>query len=178
MDKLIEAETEHLYLRQWKQSDREPFAKINADPQVMEFFPSILTRVESDALADCFQLEMEKQGWGLWAVESKATKKFIGFVGLKNLSDDFPFSPGVEIAWRLAFSEWGKGLAFEAANEILRIGFHTLGLKEIFSFTTQANLRSKTLMERLGMKEFGTFDHPKLKDEHPLKRHSLYRLAR
>ena len=178
MVKLIEVETEHLYLRQWKQADREPFAQMNADPRVMEFFPSKLTRAESEALVDHCQLEMEKQGWGLWAIESKETKEFIGFVGLKTLSDKLPFSPGVEIAWRLVFSEWGKGLAFEAAKEVLYIGFHMLGLTEIVSYTTQANLRSKALMDRLGMKESGYFDHPKLIVGHPLKRHSLYCLSR
>jgi len=177
MKKPIEAETDRLYLRQWRPTDCEPFAQMSADPVVMEFFPGTLTRVESDALADRFKLQIEKQGWGFWAVESKVTNEFIGFVGLNALSNEFPFFPGVEIGWRLAFSEWGKSLAFEASKEALHIGFSLLGLNEIVSFTTIANRRSQALMKRLGMRESEIFDHPKLPHGHSLQRHCLYRLS-
>lgn len=177
MAELIEVETERLYLRQWRLADREPFAAMNADPRVMEYFPSMLTRAESDALAERCQLLIEERGWGFWAAECKTTHEFIGFVGLHTPSAELPFSPCVEVGWRLAFSHWGKGFASEAAKEALRVGFHSLGLNEIVSFTAVGNLRSRAVMERLGMRESGTFDHPHVPDGLGLRRHCLYRLA-
>jgi RimJ/RimL family protein N-acetyltransferase len=142
MVELIEVETERLRLRQWKSSDRGPFAALNADSKVMEFFPSLLTRAESDAMADRCQSLIEKRGWGFWAVEAKTTQEFIGFVGLHVPSAELPFSPCVEVGWRLAFQHWGKGFASEAAREALRVGFELLGLREIVSFTTVRNLNA------------------------------------
>ena len=116
MAELIEIETERLRLRQWIESDREPFARLNADPRVMEFLPSILDRVASDAMIDRLQAKIAEHGWGLWAVESKQNQKFIGFVGLQVPTANLPFSPCVEVGWRLAFEYWGKGYATEAAQ--------------------------------------------------------------
>jgi RimJ/RimL family protein N-acetyltransferase len=173
----IEFETERLLLRQWKSADREPFAALNADSRVMEFFRSPLTRTESDAMADRCQSLIEKRGWGLWAVESKTTQEFIGFVGLNTPSAELPFSPCVEVGWRLGFQHWGKGFASEAARAALRVGFQNLGLREIVSFTAIRNVRSRAVMERLGMWESATFDHPRMPEGSGLRRHCLYRLS-
>jgi RimJ/RimL family protein N-acetyltransferase len=143
----------------------------------MEYFPATLTRTESDVVADRCQSLIEERGWGFWAAEYKATRDFIGFVGLHTPSAELPFSPCVEVGWRLAFSQWGKGLATEAAKEALRVGFHSLGLKEIVSFAAVGNLRSRAVMERLGMRESGTFEHPQVPAGLGLRRHCLYRLA-
>lgn len=176
MVEVIEVETERLRLRQWKPTDRAPFAALNADSKVMEFFPSPLTRVESDTMADRCQSLIEERGWGFWAAEAKATQEFIGFVGLHTPSAELPFSPCVEVGWRLAFQHWGKGFASEAAREAIRVGFQFLGLREIVSFTTVRNLRSRAVMERLGMRASGTFEHPQVPESSGLRQHCLYRL--
>ena len=142
MAELIEIETERLRLRQWIESDREPFARLNNDPQVMEFFPSILDRVVSDVIIDRAQAKIAEYGWGFWAVESRQNQKFIGFVGLQIPTANLPFSPCVEIGWRLAFEYWGKGYATEAAKAALKVGFDRLELPEIVSFTAINNHRS------------------------------------
>lgn len=178
MAELIEIETERLRLRQWKPADREPFAMLNADPRVMEFFPSPLTRAESDAMADRCGSLIQERGWGFWAAEYKATGTFIGFVGLHTPSALLPFSPCVEIGWRLAFEQWGKGFASEAAKGALDIGFRALGLHEIVSFAAIGNLRSRAVMERLGMRDSGTFEHPQIPQGSSLRLHCLYRLPR
>ena len=178
MTEPIEFDTERLRLRQWCTADREPFAALNADPQVMEFFPALLTRAESDALADRCQTYIENRGWSFWAVETKTTPEFIGFVGL-HTPTDLPFTPCVEVGWRLAAKHWGKGFATEAARGALRVGFERLGLLEIVSFTAIGNIRSRAVMERLGMidtKE--TFEHPRIPVGHVLRKHCLYRLSR
>jgi RimJ/RimL family protein N-acetyltransferase len=178
MAELIEVETERLRLRQWKPADRVPFAALNADSKVMEFFPAPLTRVESDAMADRCQSLIEERGWGFWAVETKATQEFTGFVGLHTPSAELPFSPCVEVGWRLAFQHWGKGFASEAAREAIRVGFHLLDLREIVSFTTVRNFRSRAVMVRLGMQAVGTFEHPQVPASSGLRQHCLYRLER
>jgi RimJ/RimL family protein N-acetyltransferase len=177
MTELIEVETKRLRLRQWQAADREPFAALNADPRVMVFFPSPLTRRDSDALADRCQSLIEERGWGFWAAELKNTRTFIGFVGLHTPAAELPFSPCVEIGWRLAFQHWGQGLATEAATQALRIGFDVLGLWEIVSFTALANRKSRAVMERLGMRESGTCEHPQVPQGNPLRLHCLYRLS-
>ncbi len=179
MSDLIEFETQRLRLRQWRSSDREPFARMNADRRVMEFFPSPLDRAESDALAERIERLIAEHGWGLWAVETLHAKQFIGFVGLHHLSADLPFAPGVEIGWRLASEHWGQGYALEAARAALRAGFEKLGLPEIVAFTALQNLRSRALMEQLGMRNSGeNFLHPRLAADSPLREHCLYRLSR
>ena len=179
MAELIEIETERLRLRQWIESDREPFARLNNDPQVMEFFPSILDRVVSDVIIDRAQAKIAEYGWGFWAVESRQNQKFIGFVGLQIPTANLPFTPCVEIGWRLAFEYWGKGYATEAAKAALKVGFDRLELPEIVSFTAINNHRSSAVMARLGMnREAETFEHPSLAVEHPLREHCVYRLSR
>lgn len=175
---MIEFETSRLLLRQWRAADREPFAALNAHPVVMAHFPASLTREESDALADRCERLIAERSWGAWVAEIKATGEFIGMVGLHVPPDDFPLSPCVEILWRLARAHWGQGFATEAARGAMRVGFETLKLSEIVSFTVPANIRSRAVMERLGMQmDAATFEHPKLPVGHPLRTHVSYRLS-
>ncbi len=179
MTSLMEIHTERLFLRQWRAEDRKPFAAMNADPEVMRYFPATLTHEQSDAMADRCQMSLEKRGWGLWAVEVKAERSFIGFVGLSIPVADLPFMPCVEIGWRLAAAAWGKGYATEAARAALRVGFVDLQFAEIVSFTSVINTRSRAVMERLGMKEDKqTFEHPGVPIGNLLREHCLYRLSR
>lgn len=157
MTEILEFETHRLKLRQWRQSDRDPFAALNADPQVMEFFPAALDRTQSDAFAEKIQKLIELSGWGLWAVEQKAGDPFIGFVGLHIPEPALPFGPCVEIGWRLAARYWGNGFASEAAVAVLDIAFETLGLNEVVSFTSILNQRSQAVMQRIGMNHSGEF---------------------
>jgi RimJ/RimL family protein N-acetyltransferase len=171
--------TPRLILREWRPEDREPFAQMNADPRVMEHFPSPSTRAESDAFADRIQAHFDQHGFGLWAVEVPGEAPFVGFVGLSIPRFEAHFTPAVEIGWRLAVESWGRGFATEAAHEAVRFGFEEVGLEEIVSFTVPANVRSRRVMERLGMTHdpADDFDHPGLPG-HPLARHVLYRLRR
>lgn len=178
MAELIEFDTERLHLRQWHAADREPFAALNTDPKVMAFFPSLLDWAASDALADRCQTLIAARGWGLWAVETKATNQFIGFVGLHIPTSELPFSPCVEVGWRLAFQYWGQGFATEAARGALRIGFESLNFAEIVSFTAIHNHKSRAVMEKLGMRESSTFEYPHVPEGDALRLHCLYRLSR
>jgi RimJ/RimL family protein N-acetyltransferase len=192
--------TDRLILRPWREADKEFFAKLNADPVVMEFFPSMLTRVESDAMADRIQSGFNERGWGLWAVEvtdqvassdvpvgqnerRDAIPRgipFIGYVGLSIPRFEAHFTPCTEIGWRLDREHWGQGYATEAAKAVCKFAFESLDLKEIVSFTSTINLRSRRVMERLGMTYLSDedFDHPVLPSDHRLCRHVLYRLRR
>ncbi len=172
--------TSRLILRDWRDDDLPAFAAMNADPAVMAHFPSLLDRAASDALAARMRAHHAAHGWGSWAVEVPGEADFIGYVGLQPVSFDAPFTPAVEIGWRLARAQWGRGFATEAARAALGFGFERLDLPEIVSFTVPANARSRAVMERLGMTRdpAGDFDHPRLPDGHPLRRHVLYRMAR
>lgn len=172
--------TERLILRPWEESDRELFARLNADLRVMEYMPHVLSKPDSDALADRIGVHFRQHGFGLCAVELRLDGSFIGFIGLNVPSFDAPFTPCVEIGWRLAADRWGQGLATEGANAIVRYGFETLGLDELVSFTVPANARSRRVMEKLGMTHdpADDFDHPRLPPGHPLRGHVLYRLNR
>jgi RimJ/RimL family protein N-acetyltransferase len=158
-------ETPRLILRPWREADREPFARMNADPRVMEFFPSILTREESDAILDA-------PGFGCLAAELRGTGEFIGFIGLAVPGFEAHFTPCVEIGWRLAAEHWGKGLATEGAREVQR-NFDG----DVVSFTAAVNLRSRRVMEKLGLTRdpADDFDHPRIPEGHPLRRHVLFR---
>jgi RimJ/RimL family protein N-acetyltransferase len=164
-----------LILRQWRDEDREPFAALNADPEVMRYFPATLSRTESDAFVDRSIALIDERGWGLWAVEVDGVAPFVGFVGL-NIPSFMPAT--VEVGWRLAREHWGHGYASEAAREALRYGFEELGLAEIVSFTSTVNERSRRVMERIGMTRDPTrdFDHPNVPDG-PLRRHVLYAIS-
>ena len=177
---MSELHTPRLRLRHWRASDLEPFAALNADPAVMEFMSGCLGRTESDALARRCEAEIARQGFGLWAAQRRDSGAFIGFVGLRVPSFEAPFTPCVEIGWRLARASWGKGLATEAGEECLRFAFESLVVEEVVSFTVPLNRRSRAVMERLGMSRdaAGDFDHPRIPAGHPLRRHVLYRLGR
>ena len=177
MPEILELETPRLRLRRWKPEDKTPFARMNADPQVMEFFPAPLSRAESDAMADRCAALMEQRGWGLWAVECRGVCPFIGFVGLHVPQAELPFSPCVEVGWRLAAGHWKRGYATEAARAALEAGFVRLGLKEIVAFTAVSNARSQAVMQRLGMTRDAFFEHPALPQGHALRLHVLYRLT-
>ena len=146
----------------------------------MEFMPRRLTRDESDALAARVQAEIEQRGWGLWAIEVRGGAKFIGFVGLSVPTFDTHFTPCVEVGWRLAKEHWGHGYAGEAAERSLRFAFETLSLLQIVSFTVPSNIRSRRVMERIGMfhDKAGDFEHPRVAPGSPLRAHVLYRLRR
>jgi RimJ/RimL family protein N-acetyltransferase len=172
-------ETKRLILRQWKQEDYKPFAKLNADSAVMEYFPSLLTKKQSDTLANTFKALIVKQGWGVWALEEKATGQFVGALGLHEPTGDLPFLPCVEIEWRLAYEYWGKGYATEAGQEALRYAFEVLKLEEVVSFTAVVNKRSSALMQRLGMQNsYKDFEHPALPKGHRLRKHVLYKIKK
>lgn len=174
-----ELSTSRLLLRRWRDGDLEPWAAMNADPEVMEHFPSTLTREKADALAELLAGRLTDNGYGLWAVEVVATGEFIGFTGLNDVTFDAPFTPAIEVGWRLARSAWGHGYATEAARAALEFAFTTLGRQEVVSFTATSNLRSMAVMERLGMVRDpdGDFHHPAIGPAtHPLSLHVLYRL--
>jgi RimJ/RimL family protein N-acetyltransferase len=175
-----EIRTDRLMLRGWRHADRGPFAELNADPQVAEFLGGPLDRDGSDALVDRILVRWDSDGHGLWAVERVEDGRFLGFVGLAAPSFDAVFTPCVEVGWRRAREAWGRGYATEAAWAALRFGFVELDLDEIVSFTTVANVRSRAVMERLGMTRdpVDDFDHPSFPDGHPIRPHVLYRLRR
>jgi RimJ/RimL family protein N-acetyltransferase len=176
----MEIETDRLILRRWRSSDVEPFVSLNTDPRVMEFFPATLSRAETVAMISTIEERIERDGFGFWATERREPRGFIGFIGLNVPGHPLPFSPCVEVGWRLAFDCWGKGYAQEGARAALAFGFESVRLKEIVSFTTVNNIRSRRVMERIGMTHDAQddFDHPKLPECHPLRRHVLYRKVR
>jgi 3-dehydroquinate dehydratase/shikimate dehydrogenase len=172
-------QTKRLILRQWEEEDLEPFAELNADPRVMEYFPSTLSREESKAVLKSSHDHIAKYGWGKWAVALIETGEFVGRIGLEEVDFQAAFSPSVELGYRLAFKQWGKGYALEGAKAALQYGFTHLKLNEIVAFTPVQNMRSRVVMARLGMHHDAKydFDHPKLPKGHKLSRHVLYRLG-
>ncbi|HST24694.1 MAG TPA: GNAT family N-acetyltransferase [Gaiellaceae bacterium] len=165
-------------LRGWRGDDFEPFAALNADPRVMEHFPSVLDREASDAFVrDRILPQFAERGYGLWAVEVPGVAPFVGFVGLLEQTFEAPFTPCMEVGWRLAHDHWGRGYASEGARLALAYGFEQADFDEIVSMTATTNLRSIAVMERLGMSNAGEFDHPRLPEGHRLRRHVLYRLT-
>jgi RimJ/RimL family protein N-acetyltransferase len=166
-----------LLLRGWRDADLDPFAALNADPAVMEFLPGPLTREQAASMIARMQSAIDQRGWGLWAVDVDG--RCIGFTGITCPRFEAHFTPCVEIGWRLARGAWGHGYATEAARLALDYGFEVLGLPEIVAFTTEANRRSRRVMDRLAMQRRADddFDHPSLPG-HPLQRHVLYRLSR
>jgi RimJ/RimL family protein N-acetyltransferase len=165
--------TERLCLRRWRESDKTPFALMNADPRVMEFFPACLSREQSDALANRIEAHFERHGFGLWAAELLDEQRFAGFIGLAVPDFEAHFTPCVEIGWRLEYAAWGRGLATEGARAVVRHAFETLRIPALVSFTVPANTRSRRVMENIGMTRdpADDFDHPRS----PI-RHVLYRL--
>ena len=175
-----ELTTERLKLRRWREADLEAFARLNSDPRVMEFLIGPLTREKSDALVRQFEDHFDRHGFGFWAVEVIGGPPFIGFTGLKTPPFDAPFTPCVEIGWRLARPYWGMGYAPEAARATLRFAFQDLGLTEVVAYTATGNSRSRRVMEKLGMNysPADDFDHPLIEPTNPLRPHVLYRIRR
>ncbi len=175
-----ELRTERLYLRRWRASDRLPFAQMNGDPRVMEFFPGLLSQQESDAVVDRIEAHFQQRGFGMWAVEIPGMVPFAGFIGLSIPRFEAHFTPCIEVGWRLDAAYWNRGYATEGARAALEFGFHWLRAEQIVSFTVPLNVRSQRVMEKLGMTRSpdDDFDHPLLAEGHPLRRHVLYRRKR
>jgi RimJ/RimL family protein N-acetyltransferase len=171
--------TERLVLREWRESDRAPFAAMNADPVVMDHFPSTLTQTQSDDLVDRLVERWSRGRPSLWAVGVPGEADFIGFVGLLEPSFDEHFTPCVEVGWRLDARHWGRGYAPEGARAALTYGFEELGLDEIVSFTIEANANSRRVMEKIGLHHdpADDFDHPNVAVGDPCRRHVLYRMS-
>ncbi len=175
--------TERLVMRRWREEDRDPFAAMSADSEVMRYFPAPLDRAASDALVDRIEDRFRRQGFGLWALEVAApepagTGKFIGFTGLNPMPDGVPGAGGTEVGWRLARHAWHQGYATEAARAAADVAFQGAGLAEIWSMTAAANQPSQAVMRRLGMTLHARFDHPAVEAGHPLRAHVAYRLRR
>ena len=172
-------DTPRLRLRGWQDADREPYAALNADPVVMEFFPALQDRKTSDAAIDAWNEQLATRGWSNWAAERRDTGAFIGFIGITVPKRVLPFSPCVEIGWRLAREHWGQGFATEGARGVLQVAFDRLALDEIVSFTALLNRRSQRVMERIGMRNANAdFEHPAVPEGHRLRPHCLYRITR
>jgi RimJ/RimL family protein N-acetyltransferase len=164
-------QTERLILRRWLPADRAPFAVMNADPEVMRYFPAKLDRETSDAFADRIDARLERQGFGLWALERRDTGEFIGFTGLNPMPEGTPGAGGQEVGWRLAASAWHQGYATEAAKAAVDVAFNGLHLPEIWSITSVLNEPSRAVMRRLGMTEHSFFDHPTVPLTSPVLAH-------
>lgn len=180
MPNLPELRTDRLLLRTWTPEDRPGLAAINADPRVMEFIGTPLSREQSDAMAERIEAKFALQGYGFWAVELLGESPLIGFVGLNVPSFEAPFMPAVEVGWRLGAEFWGHGYASEAARAALDFGFDQLRLDEIVAFTTERNVRSRRVMERLGMTRDARddFEHPDVPADDPRRPHVLYRIRK
>jgi RimJ/RimL family protein N-acetyltransferase len=172
--------TPRLRLRRWKVEDQEPFARINADPEVMEHFPGPLDPGASDLLLNRIEQHFDEYGYGLWALETKDAMELIGFCGLAVPNFETEFTPAVEIGWRLGRNHWGNGYATEAAGAVLDYGFGEVGIDPILSWALPANHRSIRVMERIGLQPAPEldFDHPRFVDDDRLRRHVVYRITR
>lgn len=171
-------ETERLYLRQWQVADREPWAALCADPDVMEFLSSPRDRATSDSAIDTWRDRIEEQGWSFWALELKQSRAFIGMAGLQVPAEPHPCLPCIEIGWRLDKAHWGFGYATEAARRVLRFAFEELRVQEVVASTAKQNHRSSGVMRRIGMSgPEATFIHPCVPEGSPLREHTLYRVS-
>lgn len=176
----VHIETERLLLRDWSDADAEPYAALNADPRVMEFFLSPLSRAQSDAQMASIRAFLDGHGYGLYAIEEKASGRFVGFIGAQAVNFEAAFTPATEIGWRLARTAWGSGYATEGARAVAAHAFGPLGLMDLVSFTAEWNRPSRRVMEKLGMTHDPAedFDHPRIPEGNKLRRHVLYRLSR
>ena len=170
--------TERLLMRRWRDADRAPFAAMNADPEVMRYLLEPLDRAASDAYMDRIEALLQRQGFGLWALEQAATGRFLGFTGLNPMPPGVPGAGEMEVGWRLVSRAWHQGFATEAATAALDVAFRGVGLAEIWSMTAVLNEPSQAVMRRLGMTLHGHFEHPRIEPGHPLRPHVVYRIAR
>ena len=177
MERFNTVGTDRLILRRWKDEDRVPFAELNGDPETLVYFPSTLSREESDAFVDRIEARFERSGFGLWALEVRQTGQFIGFTGLAPLREDVPNGGGMEIGWRLVRPAWHQGYATEAARAARDVAFHGAGLAELWSTTAVLNTPSQAVMRRIGMTESVRFEHPGVPDGSPLRPHVMFHLA-
>lgn len=168
-------ETPRLILRQWQESDHEPYIQLNMDNEVMEFFPSTKTREESLAQMERLSKRIDDDGYGFFAAERKDTGQFIGFIGISHPGFESYFTPCIEVGWRLSREHWGYGFATEGGKACLDFGFEKLSAKEIYAFTAVHNQRSENVMKKIGMIKLGLFDHPQIEDGHTLKKHVVYK---
>jgi len=172
-----ELETDNLLLRQWREEDLEPYARLTSSKEVMKYFPKTLTPEQSNMAARKFQMLLEQNLWGFWAVEEKATSKFIGYAGLHSPKTKFPFSPCIEIAWRMEKKYWENGYVLEAGEEIIRVAFEIYGLEELVYFSALKNLKGEKVASTLKMiRDERTFHHPFVEREDELSEHYLYRI--
>ncbi len=175
----VELRTPRLLLRQWKDSDLEAWAVMNADPEVRRYFPSVHTRTEAQGEADRIRASITQRGWGMWAVEVPGVHAFAGFVGLNLPAYEAPWMPAVEIGWRLAPAAWHQGYATEGAAAALHFAFTHLELPQVVAMSVPTNGPSHSVMDRIGMvRDPGAdFDHPRVPADWPLKRHILHRIT-
>lgn len=173
-------ETERLILRTWRKEDTDPYFQINQDPKVMEYFPGLQDLETTKNFIIKVNNHFDKHGYTLYATARKDTNEFIGFIGLFVADFEAHFTPATEIGWRLSSKHWGKGFATEGAKAVLDYAFKELEIPEIVSFTAEGNAKSIKVMQKIGLQHNAgnDFDHPKLDDASPLKRHVLYRLTR
>lgn len=171
-------ETSRLILRDWLESDRVIFQRMNADPEVMRFFPKTSSQEETNHFILAIEKELKESNYGLYAVEVKATGNFIGFIGFHKASFSAGFTPCIEIGWRLCKSAWGNGYATEGAKACLVYGFENLGFEEVYSFTASINLPSENVMKKIGLQFVGEFEHPNVDNGSILKNHVLYHIKK
>ncbi|MBT2681696.1 GNAT family N-acetyltransferase [Bacillus sp. ISL-35] len=175
---MIYLETPRLILRNWSAADLEHFCLMNADQDVMQYFPRVLSSAETEKFYQSILAEFKEYGFGLYAVEEKRTKEFIGFIGFHRATFDADFTPCIEIGWRLKKDAWGQGYATEGARACLEYGFNELGFSEVVSFTAEINKPSINVMRKIGMNPVKTFHHPRVDQGSPLKKHVLYQASK
>lgn len=175
---MIYIETSRLHLRDWEETDLEPFTRLNRDEKVMKYFPKTLSAEETNKFHQSILSEFNESGFGLYAVEVKGNKEFIGFIGFHRATFEADFTPCIEIGWRLKKEAWGKGYATEGAAACLHFGFNELGLRDVYSFTADMNKPSINVMEKIGMSFMKNFDHPNVEKNSPLNKHVLYHINR
>jgi RimJ/RimL family protein N-acetyltransferase len=171
-------QTDRLTMRRWQDPDRDPYAALNADPEVMRYFTGLIARADSDAHIDRMEDHFERHGFGLWALEVTGSGQFIGFTGLAPMPDGVPGAGGLEVGWRLARGAWHHGYATEAARASVDVAFRGLGRPELWSMTAVLNEPSQAVMRRLEMTLHGHFDHPRVPEGHPVRPHVVFHLAR
>ncbi|MBT2694067.1 GNAT family N-acetyltransferase [Bacillus sp. ISL-55] len=175
---MIYLETSRLLLRDWSAADLKPFCLMNADQDVMNYFPDVLTCAETEAFYQAILAEFKEYGFGLYAVEEKRTKEFIGFIGFHRATFEADFTPCIEIGWRLKKDAWGQGYATEGAMACLEYGFNEHGFSEVVSFTAEINKPSVNVMRKIGMTPVKRFHHPRVDQGSPLKKHVLYNISK